>query len=64
MATMKEIRKELVKLRKFLSSQKGGLSTQATEKEKAWYNYAKERSDKVREDINKVISMLDDVIGK
>ena len=63
MATLKEIRKKLKELDKFLFSQKGGLSSQATKDDKEWYDYAINRSDKVRKDINKIISMLDKIIG-
>lgn len=64
MTNLKEIREELVEVRKFLSSQKGGLSTHATEDEMGWYKYSIEQSDKVREDIKKVIAMLNEVIGE
>jgi len=64
MATIKEIRKELIELRTFLVSQKAGLSTASkTHVNEAWYKYAIENSDKIREKINKLIEMLDAVIG-
>ena len=63
MTTLKEIRSELVKLRDYLRDQKGGLTRQQTEVDKEWYKYAIERSDKAREDIKSIISMLDEIIG-
>ena len=64
MATINEIRKELIELRAFLASQKAGLSTaRKTHVNEVWYKYAIENSDKIREKINKLIEMLDAVIG-
>jgi len=57
MATIKEIRKELTELRKFLASQKAGLARSNADKE--WRKYAIETSDKVRGKVIKVIEMLD-----
>ncbi len=63
MATLVEIRKQLVELRDFLIRQKGGLTTQKTEKQKGMYEYAIKRSDTISKEINKVISMLDEYLG-
>jgi len=64
MATLREIRKQLAGLGKSLAGQKAGLSRWKTEAEKEWYKYAINSSDEVRQKVNKVISMLDDVIGR
>jgi hypothetical protein len=63
MASLEEIRKQLVELRDFLIRQKGGLTTQKTEKHKGMYDYAIKRSDTVRKEVNKTISMLDEYLG-
>jgi len=63
MATMKEIRNELISLRRSLASQKAGLSNQKTSIDEEWYKYVIKNSDKTREKINKLISMFDAVIG-
>jgi hypothetical protein len=62
MASLKEIRKQLLELRISLIGQKGGLTTQKTEDYKGMYEYAIKRSDTVREEIDKVISMLDEYL--
>lgn len=63
MATMKEIRNELIGLRRSLASQKAGLSNQKTSIDEEWYRYVIKNSDKIRDKINKLISMFDAVIG-
>jgi len=64
MATIKEIRGELIELRKFLVSQKAGFST-ASKKHvnEDWYQAAIKGADKVRERINFLIKLLDAVTG-
>ena len=64
MATIKEIKKELVELRKFLASQKAGLSRGIkVQADESWRKYAVETSDKVRGKVIKLIEMLDAVTG-
>lgn len=63
MASLEEIRKQLLELRASLIGQKGGLSSQKTEDYKGMYEYAVKRSDTIRQEINKVISMLDEYLG-
>ncbi|MBA7471404.1 hypothetical protein ES707_06710 [subsurface metagenome] len=63
MATIKELRKELVELRKFLVGQKAGLARSKPDGDGSWLKYAIESSDKVRGKVSKVIEMLDVIIG-
>jgi len=65
MATMTELREKLVTLRNSFRSQKGGLGniTAITEEEKAWLLWAKDNSDRFREELNDAINCLDEIIG-
>lgn len=63
MATLKEIRKELVALRDTLIGRIGGLSSQKRNEDEEWYKYAITTSKKTLNEINKIIEMLDDVRG-
>ena len=63
MASLEEIRKQLLELRASLIGQKGGLSSQKIDDYKGMYEYAIKRSDTVRKEIDKVISMLNEYLG-
>jgi len=63
MATLKEIRQELVALRESLKGQKGGLTVQKWDDEEGWYKYAITTSEEMRKKVTKIISVLDKAIG-
>ena len=66
MATIIGLRKKLVDLRNSFRSQKGGLGniTAQTKDEIIWLEWARDNSDRFREQLNDTIEYLDEVIGK
>ncbi len=54
-----------MKLRNSFRAQKGGLGniTATTEEEKAWLEWARDNSDKFREELNELIELFDKIIG-
>ena len=65
MPSMYELREKLVTLRNSFRAQKGGLGniTATTEDEKAWLEWARDNSDRFREELNDTIRCLDELIG-
>ena len=63
--TLMELGERLVKLRNSFRAQKGGLGniTATTEEEKAWLEWARDNSDKFREELNELIELFDKIIG-
>ncbi len=61
-----ELRKKLVSLRQSFIGQKGGLGdlSATTQEGKAWLEWAKENTDRFREELNQIIEYLDQIIGK
>ncbi|MBN2012591.1 hypothetical protein JW960_24900 [candidate division KSB1 bacterium] len=65
MASMYELREQLISLRNSFRSQKGGLGniTAITDDEKNWLVWARDNSDRFRENLNSIIKNLDEIIG-
>ena len=53
-------------MRQSFIGQKGGLGNLSanTEEGKAWLKWARENTDRFREELNKIIEYLDQIIGK
>ena len=66
MTTIYGLREKLVNLRNSFRSQKGGLGniTATTDIEKEWLEWARDNSDRFREELNSTIKYLDDLIGE
>jgi len=65
MATINGLREKLVNLRNSFRGQKGGLGniTATTAIEKEWLEWARDSSDRFREELNETIEYLDRIIG-
>lgn len=66
MATIYELRSKLVKTRNSFRALKGGLGniTATSDIEIEWLEWARDNSDRFREELNDAIACLDELIGE